>query len=29
MTEFDDVGSAMVGELLWWTVALKEARDKN
>ncbi|QYD67185.1 NAD(P)H-dependent oxidoreductase [Paraburkholderia edwinii] len=29
LAEFDDVGSAMVGELLWWTAALKEARDKG
>jgi NAD(P)H-dependent FMN reductase len=28
LTKYDDIASAMVGDLLWWTTALKVARDK-
>jgi NAD(P)H-dependent FMN reductase len=29
LAEFDTAASTMIGELLWWTTALKEARDKS
>ena len=28
LAKLDDVASAIIGNLLWWTAALKEARDK-